>query len=297
MEENKVKRKRRFGDRRDGRKLRSLDPMSRVAVYIMPDRNGANNLFADKVEVTEMEHYIRRKRREGLSGFGIMHVFIAAYVRVVSQRPGINRFLSGQTVYQRDDTIEICLAVKKTMELNASETVVKMTFAPTDTPEIVYKKIAATVAENKEAPLDSDFDKVAAGLNKIPGVLFKFAIWFLKLMDYFDLVPKSLLEVSPFHGSMFITSMGSLGIPPIFHHLYDFGNVPVFMSFGAKRKEYELKADGNTIERKYVDYTVVCDERICDGFYYASALKVMKSLLKNPFQLDTPIEGVIRDID
>lgn len=291
------KKKRRWGDRKDGRLVRTLDPMSKVAPFIMPRRNGANNLFSDKIEVTEMEHYIRRKRKEGLEGFGVMHVIISSYVRVVSQRPGVNRFLSGQRIYQRDDNIEVCLTIKKELSLESPETVVKIVFEPSDTPEDVYRKIAKVVAENKETPLDSDFDKTAASLAKAPRVLMKLAMWFLTTLDYFGKLPSSLIEISPFHGSIFITSMGSLGIPAIYHHLYDFGNIPVFMSFGAKRREYELRADGTTIERKYIDLTFTTDERICDGFYYASAIKMMRGFLKNPFQLDTPIEKVVRDID
>ncbi|MDO4564131.1 MAG: hypothetical protein Q4C04_00765 [Clostridia bacterium] len=292
-----TRKKRRWGDRKDGRLLRTLDPLSKMSPFIMPNRNGANNLFSDSVEVTEMEHYINRKRKEGLNGFGVMHVIISAYVRTVAQRPGINRFLAGQRVYQRGDLVEVCLAIKKTMAIDAPETVVKIAFAPTDGPEQVHEKIAKVVEESKQAPLESDFDKTAATLAKMPRILMKLAMWFLKLLDYFGRLPASLLAVSPFHGSIFITSMGSLGIPPVYHHLYDFGNIPVFMSFGAKRKTVELRKDGSPFERKYIDLTFNTDERICDGFYYASSIKLFKSLLKNPFKLDTPVDQVVQDID
>lgn len=95
---------------------------------------------------------------------------------------------------------------------------------------------------------------------------------------------------------MAITSMGSLGIPPIYHHLYNFGNIPVFIAFGAKYYKNELKLDGTVERNKYIDYTVVTDERICDGFYFASALKVLKDCLCNPDKLDTPPETVVEDI-
>ena len=134
-------------------------------------------------------------------------------------------------------------------------------------------------------------------INYIPGLFKKFSVWFLKLLDYFGLLPMALINVSPFHGSMFITSMGSLGIPPIYHHLYNFGNVPVFLAFGAKRTENQLNDMGNVVKRKYIDYTFVTDERICDGFYYASGLKLFRSCLANPTVLDTPPQEVIADID
>lgn len=289
--------RRRFGDRKDGRLIRSLNPLNRVAMYIMPNRSGASVYFHDSFEITEVENYIRKKRNQGLKGFGIMHVLLSAYVRVVSQRPGVNRFLSGQKLFARDDDIQVLLAVKREMTLDSEETIVKMHFSPTDTADDVYAKLSKLVSDVHSEDPSSDFDKTAGVISLIPGVLLKFAIWFLKLLDYFGLLPRFLLEVSPFHGSFFITSMGSLGIPPIYHHLYDFGNVPVFLSFGAKRKENELRSDGSVVQRKYVDFTVVADERICDGFYYASSFKLMKSFMRNPHQLDTPPEKVIRDID
>ena len=96
---------------------------------------------------------------------------------------------------------------------------------------------------------------------------------------------------------MFITSMGSLGIPPVFHHLYDFGNIPVFLSFGAKYKKTSFKADGTPVQLKYIDYNIVCDERICDGFYLASSFKLFKTYFRNPHVLDQKPETVLHDVD
>ena len=286
-----------WGDRTDGRRLRTLDPMQTVANYIMPNRVPASNCIRDSVEISAMERYIRQKRKEGLTGFGIMHVFLAAYVRVVAKYPAVNRFLSGQQVYSRDDDIQFCLTVKLSMSTDASESIAKIHLKPTDTAYDVYEKLSKAVEEIQGHELGSDFDKTAKVLSLIPGVLFKFVVWLLKLMDYFGLLPKFLLEVSPFHGSIFFTSMGSLGIPPIVHHLYDFGNLPVFVAFGCKYRRNEIEDDGTVVCKKYVDYTVNTDERICDGFYFATTMKYMKRLMSHPERLDVPPEEVVHDIE
>lgn len=291
------KRKRRIGDRSDGYRLRSLQPMSKVSPYIMPNRSGASVYFHESIEITEAENYIRKKRNQGLKGFGFMHLLLAAYVRVISQRPAANRFISGQRIYSHGDDIVVCLTIKRDMTLEAEETIVKVHFSPTDTADDVYAKLQKLIEENREVNPDSNFDNAAKIFNYIPGLLLKNAVWLLKVLDYFGIMPKSLVEVSPFHGSMFITSMGSLGIPPVFHHLYDFGNIPVFLSFGAKYKQLELKADGTTAQRKYIDYNIVCDERICDGFYLASSFKLFKTYFRNPHVLDNKPETVIHDVD
>ena len=286
-----------WGDRTDGRKLRTLDPVQVVGNYVMPTRSGASNCIHETVEISAVERYIREKRRAGMPNFGITHVFLAAYVRCVAKYPALNRFLSGQQVYSRDNDIQFCMMVKEDMTTEAPESAMKLHLRPTDTVEDIYRKFNAEVDRIKDSSSASDFDKTAKALSLIPGVFFKFVIWVLKTMDYFGLLPRFLLEVSPFHGSIFFTSMGSLGIPPIVHHLYDFGNLPIFVAFGCKYRKNEVQLDGTVVQRKYIDYTVNTDERICDGFYFATTLKHMKKLLMHPERLDEPIEEVVRDID
>ena len=81
----------------------------------------------------------------------------------------------------------------------------------------------------------------------------------------------------------------------MFHHLYDFGTVPAFCSFGRKRRAEEFK-DGQIVERKYLDLTFNLDERICDGFYYASVIKYFLRLLSRPDVLDEIPETIVQDI-
>ncbi len=289
--EEKVKKKR-F---KEGRRIKTMPPMSVFMPYVMKHRNDACNLISDSFDLAAIEDYVFKKRSEGLKSFGIMHVIIAAYVRALTEKPGVNRFIRGQKVWARNN-IEVMLTIKKEMKLNSPDTVIKIYPEITDTAEDIYNRINELVVENKKDG-ESDFDKTAKALTSIPGFVIRFVVWLLNALDYFSLLPRFLTKVSPFHGSMFITSMGSLGIPPIYHHIYNFGNVPVFVSFGAKRTECYLDKDGTVKERKMVDLKIVTDERICDGYYYAAFLKTMRNYLKNPEKLDFAPETIIPDID
>ena len=286
--------KKRFGDRKEGRRVRTLHPMEYVSPYIMVERNDASNFFRDSFEVTKAEEFIRQQRENGLKDFGYTHLLLACYVRCISQYPGINRFLGGQKVYARNEIV-VNMMVKKKMATNEQGTAIKVKFDPADTVSDVYNKFQKAV-DDVYTSGDSGFDSAAAIINKIPGLIKKFFVWMLKTMDYFDLLPKALINVSPFHGSLFITSMGSLGIKPIYHHLYNFGNVPVFISFGAKRKAYEVNRNGEVLKSLYLDIAVVTDERICDGFYFASAFRKFGHYMKHPELLVNPPETVIEDI-
>lgn len=293
----KKKRRRRWGDRKDGYKLRTINPMNKFMPYIMPMRCDACNTYADMFDVTKTDKFCRAKVKEGKTNFGFLHVMLASYIRAISQRPGLNRFVSGQKIYHRND-IQIVMTIKKTMTSDSPDTCIKVRFEPTDTVDDVYEKFNAAVTAVTEAPEEKNsFDKVNKLLSLIPGLLCRWTVKFLNFLDYFGWLPKKLLWVSPFHGSMIITSMGSLGIRPIYHHIYNFGNLPVFLAYGGRRSVVSCDADGKAVTKKYIEMKAVTDERICDGFYYASAFKIIKRHVENPELLEVAPEQVFEDID
>ncbi len=297
LSETPKKRRRRFGDRSDGYKLRTINPMNKFMPYVMPQRCDACNTYADEFDVTKTDRFCRAKVKEGKTNFSFLHIMIAAYVRAVSQYPALNRFVSGQKIYARND-IQVTMTIKKTMSLDSPDTCIKVRFEPDDTVDEIYEKFNAVVDEIKNQPDDkTSFDKLNKVLSLIPGLLCRWAVKLLSFLDYFGWLPKKILWLSPFHGSMIITSMGSLGIRPIYHHIYNFGNLPIFISYGGRRSHVTTDRDGNVVTKKFIEMKVVTDERICDGFYYAAAFKTIKRCVENPELLDVKPERVVQDID
>lgn len=287
--------RRRIGDRKEGRLLRSISAINKLVPFIMITRNDACNYFRDEIEITEIDRWLRQKRKEGYKGIGIMHLFIAAYIRTVASRPALNRFVSGRRVYARN-CVEIIMTIKHSLSDESEESVINVKFQPTDTIYDVYRKMNDDIDAMKAQEGGNDTDKLADAFTKLPRFILSFAIGLLKFLDYFGLLPQMFLDASPFHGSMVITDLGSIGIPPVFHHLYNFGNLPIFIAFGAKRRKFELDESGHTVESKYVDFTATTDERICDGFYLATSFKYLKHYLNNPHLLETPPERVDQDV-
>ena len=270
-----------------------------VSPYIMKSRTSSQNNVHYTLDIENIENYIRDKRQQGLKSFGVLHVLVAAYIRTVAVRPAINRFVSGQKIYARHN-IETVMAIKEAMTLEAPDTMIKLYFTPEATADDVYHSFVKEIEANRGATAEGEsaFDKTARILRYIPGLLLRLTVSFLSFLDYFGLLPRFLTKISPFHGSLVITSMGSLGIPPIYHHLYDFGNVPLFIAYGAKKRMIVPQRKTQEPEfKKFLDFTVSTDERICDGYYFASALKTLCSILENPWVLDSPPEEVIPDID
>ncbi len=295
--ERPPKRKKRLGDRKDGRRVRTVYAMNKFMPFIMKERADAMNYFADELDVTDADTFCKQMIAEGYEDFSFLHLILAAYVRTVSQKPALNRFISGQRIYARHK-IEVNMAIKKSMSSDAPDTCISVCFEPDDTVEDVYEKFNAVVRANKEnAELDSGFDKTANRLASLPRPILRGVVRLLNWLDYHGWIPTSLTDLSPFHGSMIITSMGSLGIKPIYHHIYNFGNLPIFISYGVKRTVTRARRDGSFERRRMIDIKVVTDERICDGFYFAAAFKYLRHLVENPAVLRERPASIIQDID
>ncbi len=288
--------KRRFGDRYDGRRIRTLNAFYRMIPFIMRSRVDSQNYFEDKIEISHAEAYLRKKRKIGESNIGLLHILIAAMVRTISMRPALNRFIAGQKIYARNEIL-VSIAIKKELKSDSPETTIKFKFEATDTLSQIAEKINLHLEENKKLETTNEADKTARLFMLCPGMMVKFLVFIIRLCDYFGKMPRLINKVSPFHTSFFITDLGSLGIQPIYHHLYDFGTTSLFIAFGMKVKEKVIDAGNNIVDRKYINIKVVSDERIVDGHYFASAFKLFKTLIQHPERLDLPPDSVECDVE
>ncbi len=284
--------KRRIGDRKDGYKLRHADPFFRIIPYIMREKNDAHVFFEDRIYLENTDKFIRKLRKEGLK-VGFLHIVIASIVRTISQKPKINRFVIGRKIYARNE-ISFSLAVKKEMSEETEETTIKIIFEPTDTIYDVVKKINNEIQINKGVSDDNSTDKAAKLITLMPGFLIKFFMFLVRRLDDIGRLPKFLTELSPFHSSVFITDLGSIGIKAVYHHIYNFGTNTVFIAFGTKTREQVIDLDNNVKIKKAMDIKITVDERVVDGFYFANAIKLAKHYMTHPEELlESPKEVII----
>ncbi len=286
--------KRKFGDRYDGYRVKNVDPFFLLIPYIMKTRVDSQVFYTDRLEITEIEKFVREHTLTDIPGLKLYHVMVASMVRLLSQRPYLNRFVAGRKIYARNH-ISISMAMKRSMSDDADTTTVKPRFEPTDVLQDVVNKFNTAIEQNRTTVNENQTDFTAKLIGGLPGGLIKFTIWFLDGLDKVGLMPKVINKVSPFHTSMFLTNMGSIGIKPIYHHIYEFGSTSVFVAIGKKYIENEIDEQGNVIKRKYIDIKVVADERICDGYYYANSMRMLAKIIKDPETLLEKPKEVIMD--
>lgn len=244
--------------------------------------------------ITEIEKFVREHAATDIPGLKTYHVVIAAMIRLISQRPYLNRFVMGSKIYARNH-ISISMALKRSMSDDSETTTIKPIFKHDDILKDVVEKFNEAVEANKKVVKENQTDFVAKLIGNLPGIFVKFVVGTLANLDKVGLMPKVINKVSPFHTSLFITNLGSIGINPIYHHIYEFGTTSVFVALGKKYTEREIDEEGNVVRRRYVDLKVVADERICDGYYYALSMRMLAKIFRNPEVLLKKPESVVID--
>lgn len=284
---------RKFGDRYDGYRVKKVDPFFFIIPQVMSKRVDSQVYFSEEVDITALEQFIREHTNTDIPGLRMYHILIASYIRMVSKRPYFNRFVLGHRIYQRKQ-LTVSMAIKRHSDREETTTL-KIPFDPKDTLQDVVNKFNKTVEANKRVIDENGTDHVAKVLGHMPTFLLTAAIGFFKMLDRHGMLPKLINKVSPFHTSLFITNMGSLGIPPIYHHIYEFGTTSIFVAMGNKHTKNEVDLQGNVTPRRKMGIKVVADERICDGAYYAAGMRMLSRFLKNPQALLTPPDTVAVD--
>ncbi|MBR3843944.1 MAG: 2-oxo acid dehydrogenase subunit E2 [Clostridia bacterium] len=283
------KRKRRFGDRYDGYRVRELDLPFHIIPVIMRNRCDSEVFFEETVDIAELEQFVRQKRKTDLPKLSTLHVVLAAMVRVLALRPRINRFVAGKKIFAHNN-IRFSMTVKRSLVMDGEETEILPVFEPTDTLADVMERFnnALEAAVNEETKGENKSDAVNRLFSYIPTFLKSFVVFLLRNLDKVGLMPKFLYRASPFHSSAYITDVGSLGIDSVYHHLYEFGTTSCFLAIGKKITENYVTPQGETAKRKVLVFRFVVDERICDGYYYASAMKLFRKYIKHPDLLELP---------
>ena len=276
--------------RADGKRVKNIPPMYAVAAHIMAKRSDACNSIELNIPLEPMQNYLRDVRARG-HNISHLALIIAAFLRTTAEYPFLNRFVVNKTIYARNE-FAVGMVVLKPGQLDG--TMNKMYFELEDDIFEVQKKVDAYVDENRGVGETNSTGKLISTLLKIPG-LCRFGVCMFKLLDKWGLLPRSIIEASPFHTSFVISNLASIRTNHIFHHIYDFGTTSMILTMGNSR-EVPKRVGGEIKFEKCMPFGLVMDERICSGSYYALAFRRLSEYLRDPKLLEEPPRAVNKDI-
>lgn len=282
-----------FGRRPDGRRLKNVDPIVRITPYLMPMRCDAQVFLEHRLDYEKLARYIAEKNREGQK-ITFMQIIVASYVRGVSQHPEINRFIFNKQYYARNNCSASYTVLKDPQDPESNETTVRILFDPSDTLFDVRDRMNDAV-EKARATEDGDFViRLANAVLSIPG-LATLIVGVVRLLDRYGIAPGVLMRELPFYSGMFITNNASIGLNHVLHHIYNFGNVSLFIGMGNILKEATVDSEGKVRMKRWLPLGLTADERVCSGAHYAAFFAEVTKCMANPELLEVPPEKVVYD--
>lgn len=269
--------------RSDGTRVTNASPVVQALPYIMPKRYDALNWASDFVDEDILKAFIREKRKEGRT-VTHMSVIAAAYYKAALENPKVNRFVVNRKIYQRNHFCFSFVILKTRADGTPDETSLKVFLQPEDTVFTISAKIKALVDENQTQEHNNHADSFVNMAFAVPG-LARLVFALAYRLDLWGLLPKKVIDLSPFHTSLFITNLASINTSYIFHHCYEFGTTSVFVCMGKPVP----KAPGS--RSKQMPLGVVMDERVATGIEYSRFFAALERYLKHPECLETRLDG------
>jgi hypothetical protein len=275
-----------IGDRSDGVRLRKLPGFRKMFPYLMRTRTESVIYHSQRLRIGKTLAWLDKANAAGEKKITLFHVVLAAGVRTLALRPEANRFVVGCRIYQRR-TIDLSFVVKRELNEQAAETTVKITFDPRFTIADIVEQVTSVVKEIKQSSTSRD-EAATAIVTRLPRSLIRLAIRAVRTLDYFGLLPASFIKGDALYTSAFLANLGSIGADAVFHHLYEWGNAPFFVTVGQRKKEPVVNERGELEVEEVMDLKFSLDERISDGVYYKATIGLLTDLIENPEKLEAP---------
>lgn len=274
--------------------VRDIDSMHVLMPMFFLSRCDNEAYISERIDLTNIDRYL-----EGLRGkdpeykYNMFQIIVTAMLKAVVLRPKMNRFITNQILYQRNN-VSASFVIKKMFTDDAEEGFAFIYAKPEDTLETIHNEIKRQVMAGKDRSPEQKGKKdptaaVMDMLCRLPRSVLKFLFVILRFLDRHGMVPDSLIETDPQRASVMFSNLGSIKLNSGYHHLSNWGTNSLFVIIGEKKLRPYYDEDGNVTMRDSVDLGITVDERIGDGYYFAKTLRLIRKLLENPELLEKPL--------
>lgn len=292
--------KKKWGDRKDAIWLKDIPAMNRIMPALMPNRADNEAFITVDIDLRPINAYLE-KVNEGRTEdkYTFFHLISAAAGKAFVLRPKMNRFVCNNRLYQRKK-ITVAFTVKKRFDDHAEEALAFFEYDPKETLQSYHEKIMKVIHQTKSFD-EKDKDTSTGAMDvvsKLPQWMITAIVKSVLWLDKHGWAPDFLIGSDPNHAAIFLSNLGSIGLPGGYHHLVNWGTNSCFIVTGKKYMKMEYDKDGNEDLHEVLPLGITLDERIADGYYYSGTVALVKELLAHPELLempaDTPVEYAIK---
>jgi hypothetical protein len=268
--------------RPDATPVASVHPVRRIMPFLISSKNGGFVLFEQQVPVAAARTFLAtfNKGRAPEHAATLFHLVLRAIGLALTEFPRLNRFVAGSRLYERRG-IWLSFSGKQRMERDAPLYTAKLHFDSNESLDAMVDRIAALVGEGRSGR-ESSTDREVKAFLRLPAPVLRAGVRVVRRLDAWGLLPASFAKGDPLYASVFVANLGSVGLDAAYHHLYEYGTIPIFVTVGRLHRAPFVLPDGSVTSREVVALRYTYDERVEDGFYAARALERLQALLEHP---------------
>lgn len=251
--------------------------------YVMRRRSESTVYMEQRFDVGRAERFVRAfNEAHPETRATLFHVVLWASRQGLHEFPNVNRFVAGGRLYQRRG-IWISYSAKQRMQKGAPLIVLKREFDPAEPFAAMVAEMQSQLHTAKFSGSGNPVDRELKILLKLPGFARRIVFACYPLLEANGMFPRAFVDNDPLYASLFLTDLGSVGLDPVYHHLYEYGNVGVFGALGRARAEQIPDPDtGRLVRTRVATIRWSFDERIEDGLYAGYGIKHVKKLVEDP---------------
>lgn len=287
----KIKIKR--GDRKDAVRVRGLDGLHTIFLYVMPKRTEAEVSLTESIDVTDLLSFIQKENEENGTNLKFFHAFVTAVAKTARMRPRLNWFISGKRYWERRD-LTLSFIVKREFADGSDESMLVLNCRPELTLYDISRTIlgdSSKVRREGHNSMDDLLDK----FGKMPRWFLTFFFAILRRLEYHGIMPDALTDGDMNYSSIMLSNLGSIRCEAPYHHLNNYGTCSMMITIGTLHKEMVYDEEGRGSLRDIVNICVTADERIADGFYFAKSIRLLKYILSHPELLTEPVGKAVEN--
>ena len=280
----------------DATYLKKTDPMHFIMPYIMPGRTSNQAFFTFKIDLTKLNEFLAKKNADSPEyKYNMYQCIVASVLKTVTLRKKLSYFIHNHAMYERNE-ISAAFTVKQEFDDDGAEVLCFIHSKPEWTVDDVHEEIKRQLKKLKSKGYTDESSDFMGKFQSLPEWISRPALRFVCWLEKHNMCPKALLETDPYHSSVVLANLGSIGLPNGYHHLTDWGTTSIFAVIGTAGK-IPFFENGETVFKQGVEIGMTVDERIADGFYFSRSIKMLKLFLENPELLDKPFNEKLSDED
>ena len=289
----KKKERRKFGDRKDGKLIRDLDPMHVITPVLYPNRCDNEAYISERIDLAPIRAYLEKiNADEEVFPYTVFHIIVTAVIKVLTLRPKMNRFVANKLMYQRNE-VSASFVVKKLFSDDGAEALAIIHAEDEDTRSTIHEKLFKQISVSRSDQIDRSSESMDI-VSWMPRRLTRAFCEFCCFLDKIGKCPEVLIGTDPYYTSCVLSNLGSIKLKSGYHHLTNWGTCSLFVLIGEIKNTVSLDENNQTVIKETVDLGLTVDERLADGYYYSKSVRLLKKLLANPelleFPMNTPVE-------